>query len=107
MTLTSAATTNSGNYTVTVTNLSGSVTSSVAAVTIVSPPAVTAVTAPGSIQFNANTITGLTYVVETTTNLAAPVWTPMQTNNTGTSGSINYQTNTSSAPSQFFRLSFP
>ena len=108
LTLASVATTNSGNYSVTVTNLSGSVTSSVAAVTIVSPPAVAAtVTAPGSIQFNANTITGLTYVVETSTNLAAHVWTPVQTNNTGLSGAINYQTNTSSGPIQFFRLSFP
>ena len=97
-----------GNYTVAVTNFSGAVTSSVAAVNIALPPPVTASPgALGTVQFSANTITGLTYVVEQATNLAPPVWTPLQTNNTGLSGTISFQTNTAGGPSVFYRLRFP
>jgi len=61
----------------------------------------------GSFQFDVNTITGLNYVVQTTTNLVAPVWTSVLTNNTGLSGAINYQTNAAASPARFFRLLFP
>lgn len=98
----------SGNYTVAITNLSGAVTSSVASVNIALPPLVSfSLNSPGILQFNANTVTGLTYVVETATNLSAPVWTPLQTNNTGLNGAINFRTNTTSGPVKFYRLSFP
>ena len=108
LTLTAVTTANAGNYTVAVTNTAGAVTSSVAMVNIASPPAVTAgAGTPGQLQLSANTLTGLTYVVQMTTNLAAPVWTPILTNITGSAGTINFQTNTTAAPSQFYQLRFP
>jgi hypothetical protein len=106
--LTAVTTNNSGNYTVAITNIAGAVTSSVTALNIVLPPQLTtAAGSPGIFQINAGSITGLTYVVQMATNLAAPFWTPVLTNNTGVSGTINYQTNTDSGPNQFYRLMFP
>ena len=61
----------------------------------------------GNFEFNVNTITGLNYVFETTTNLATQLWTPVLTNNTGVTGAIAYQTNNTVSPNQFFRLMFP
>ncbi len=108
LTLTAVTTTNSGNYTVAITNVSGAVTSSVSALNVVMPPPVAAAAgSPGNIQFNANTITDLNYVVLMTTNLAVPSWIPVLTNNTGLSGTINFQTNTAGSPNQFYRLRFP
>jgi hypothetical protein len=108
LTLTSAATTNSGNYTVVITNTAGSVTSSVTSLNIALPPSVKAgIVSPGNIQITANTLTGLTYVVESATNLAAPAWIPVLTNSTGSTGSLSFQTNAISAPSSFYRLMFP
>ena len=108
LTLTGATTNNSGNYTVVVTNTAGTITSTVSTVTIAMPPPLaTAVVSPGSFQINANTITDLNYVVLMATNLAAPIWTPVLTNNTGLTGVINLQTNTAGGPNQFYRLMFP
>ncbi len=74
LTLKAATTNNSGNYTVAITNAAGAVTSSVSALSIVLPPQLTSVAgSPGNFQFNANTITGLDYVVLTATNLAVSV----------------------------------
>ncbi len=107
LTLTAVTNGNSGNYTVAVTNTGGAVTSSVAIVNIATPPAVTAGSGtPGQLQLSANTLTGLTYVVQMATNLATPVWTPVLTNGTGSTGTINFQTNTTSGPNQFYQLKF-
>ena len=107
LTLTSVTNGNSGNYTVAVTNTGGAITSSVAIVNIATPPAVTAGSStPGQLQLSANTLTGLTYVVQMATNLAAPVWTSVLTNGTGSTGAINFQTNTTSGPNQFYQLKF-
>jgi len=106
--LTSVTTNNSGNYSVAITNVAGSVTSSVTSLTVGSlPQLMITAGSPGNFQFNANTITDLTYVVLMTTNLAAPSWTSVATNNTGAGGAINYQTNTANGPNQFYRLEFP
>ncbi len=106
LTLTAIATNNSGNYTVAVTNSAGSVTSSVAAVNIALPPKVNGTFAgAGNLQFNSTTLTGLTYVVQMNTNLATTNWTTIQTNNTGVSGAINFQTNTTGG-SKFYRIKF-
>ncbi len=108
LTLTSVVTNNSGNYTVVVTNTAGAITSSVSAVTIVVPPLLMAAAAsPGNIQISANTVTNLNYVVLMATDLMAPIWTPVLTNNTGLSGVINIPTNTAGSPSQFYRIMFP
>jgi hypothetical protein len=71
------------------------------------PPLAAVIGSPGSFQINANTITDLNYVVLVATNLAAPTWTPVLTNNTSLSGIINWQTNTAGGPNQFYRLMFP
>jgi hypothetical protein len=108
LTLTSVNLTNNGNYTVAITNNAGAITSSVAALNVALPPSVMAGSGtPGTVQFNANTITGLTYVVEMATNLSGPAWIPLETNNTGLSGAITFQTNTASGPNVFYRLWFP
>jgi hypothetical protein len=107
LTLTSVVTTNAGNYSVAIANAGGSVTSSVTAVSIALPPSLGATGSSGGVQFNANTSTGLTYVVEMATDLAAHNWTPIRTNNTGSTGIISFQTNTTSAPIEFYRLKFP
>ncbi len=106
--MTNVSAANAGPYVVIVTNSLGSVTSSVATLTVALPPAFNlGFAAPGTIQLNANSITGLTYVVQSATNLTNPVWVPILTNNTGTGGIVNFQTGTSGAPQQFYRLVFP
>ena len=108
LTLTSVLTNNSGNYTVMITNATGSITSSVAAVNVALPPQLSgAAGSPGYVQFSGNTITGLTYVVQLTTNLTSLNWSPVLTNNTGVTGAINFQTNNTSGPNKFYRLFFP
>jgi len=103
--LTAVTTNTSGNYTVVITNTAGAITSSVAPVTITAPPALTSSSGAGNVTFNSTTLTGLTYVVQTTTNLAPPNWISLLTNNTGLSGLINFQTNTVNGP-KFYRLKF-
>jgi len=107
LTLTAVTNGNSGNYTVAVTNTAGAITSSVAIVNIATPPAVTAgAGTPGQLQLSANTLTGLTYVVQMATNLIAPVWIPVLTNGTGPTGTISFQTNTTSGLNRFYQLKF-
>jgi hypothetical protein len=108
LTLTAVNTNNSGSYTVAITNVAGAITSSVTALSVVLPPRLgTATGSPGNFQFNANTITGLNYVVLMSTNLAGSNWTPILTNNTGLTGNINFQTNSAGNPYLFYRLLFP
>ena len=88
--------------------MAGAITSSVVAVNIALPPALTAgPISPGVIQLNGNTVTGLNYVVESATNLSMPVWIPILTNNTGVSGAIDFQTNTTNGPVSFYQILFP
>lgn len=108
LSLTSVGTNDAAAYTVAITNVFGAVTSSVAALNVSLPPLVTAgAISAGTIQFNASTVTGLTYVVESTTNLAAPAWKPVITNNTGSSGAVSFQTNAAGGSGTFYRLLFP
>ena len=108
LTFKAVATNNSGNYTVTITNIAGAITSSVSALTVVLPPPLAVMSGvPGGFQFNANTITGLNYVVQTATNLTVPLWISILTNNTGLGGTVNYQTNATAGPTLFYRIWFP
>ncbi len=106
LTLPNVTSANAGNYMVTVVNGSGVVTSSVAGLTVRLPPEVTAVYTNGGFVLGGLSVAGLVYVVETATNLSAPVWTPVFTNTTA-GGAINYQPSTSTDPSQFYRIAFP
>jgi hypothetical protein len=109
LSLTGATTNISGNYTVVITNTVGAVTSTPpTVVNVAAPPTLGGTgTSQGGVQFGGNTITDLNYVVVQATNLSNPVWIPIQTNNTGPSGSINFQTNTAGNPNTFYRLQFP
>ena len=106
--LTNVSTADAGTYFVIVTNSMGSVTSSVATLAVTLPPSLNlGLAAPGTIQFNANTVTGLTYVVLSATNLNHLVWVPILTNNTGIGGIVNFQTGTTDAQVHLYRLLFP
>jgi hypothetical protein len=84
MTLNPVSVTNAGNYFVTVTTTGGSVTSSVAALTVFNPaPVISGVAAnpDGTFTLNFTGTLGETYVLETTTNLLSPGgWLPIATN---------------------------
>ena len=97
-----------GPYAVVVTNFAGGVTSSMAMLTVSLLPAVTiSGNSPGLIQLAGSSVTDLTYVVQSSTNLASPNWTPVWTNNTGLGGAINFQTSTTIGVNKFYRLLFP
>jgi len=105
--LTNVSGINAGNYDVVVSNGYGMATSSVATLTVAAAPALTAsYSTPGQLQLNATTITGLTYIVQTSTNLGSPAWLTVFTNNTGNSGTVSFQTANSSGIMQFYRLIF-
>ncbi len=105
-----AATTNSGNYRVVVTNTSGSVTSSVAVVSIVPVPQFAlslgvsnaTLSAPGGVA-------GSNYVVQVSTNLATGIgWVPLKTNAVPANGAISFtDTNTANSSQRFYRVQFP
>jgi Immunoglobulin domain/Immunoglobulin I-set domain len=104
-----AATTDSGNYQVVVTNNFGSVTSSVAVVSIVPVPRFALALGTSGVSLNAaNGVAGSEYIVQVSTNLAdAGGWTPIFTNNVPSSGSITF---TNPAPlngDTFYRVEFP
>ena len=95
---------NAGSYSVVVTNVAGTNTSSSALLTVASLPRL-GITALGTngFQFNANTLTGLSYVVQSTTNWTG--WNPIYTNVVQTNGQITF-TNTQQK-ALFFRVLFP
>ncbi|MDR3460547.1 MAG: autotransporter-associated beta strand repeat-containing protein [Verrucomicrobiae bacterium] len=106
--LTAVTPSQGGDYAVVVTNSLGGVTSSVATLMVSLPPTVTVDgSAPGLIQLNGSSVTDLTYVVQSATNLVSPAWMPVWTNNTGVGGTINFQTSTTNGINQFYRLLFP
>jgi hypothetical protein len=107
LTLTGVVLTNAGKYSVAIANSAGAVTSSVASVSVALPPTVAAGRLAGNLQITANTFTNLAYRVDAATNLSAPVWLPVLTNNTGASGNVGFQTNPASGPAVFYRVVFP
>jgi hypothetical protein len=108
LTLTNVTAGSAGYYVVTITNATGIPASSYASLTVTPPPDLALARAtPGTIQLNANSITGLTYIVQTTTSLHPPNWISVQTNNTGGNGAINFQTNAAGNQIRFYRLVFP
>ena len=106
--LTNVSSLNIGPFDVVVSNGYGMVTSSVATLAVAAAPAVTvSFVMPGQLQLNASSITGLTYIVQASTNLASPAWLPVFTNNTGNSGTVNFQPSDMGGLMQFYRLVFP
>ncbi len=105
-----AAVTNSGNYQVVVTNLSGSVTSSVAVVSIGPVPQFTLSLASGdAVLSGAGGVPGSNYVLQVSTNLANNAgWVPIGTNVVPSNGAITFtDTNLATSGQRFYRVQFP
>ena len=115
LTLIAVALTNAGNYSVVVTNISGSITSAVATLTVtpVPRPIFTSVQ-PSATNLiftgtNGGTVGTIFYVLATT-NLATPLanWTTVATNQFGAGGSFNITNPLNlSSPQSFFLLKLP
>ncbi len=106
LTVTNAQSTNAGNYTVVVTNSFSSVTSAIAALTIVGKPVITGISTQGTnalVSFT--TAAGATYYLEGNTNLASVKWVNVVTNIPGT-GATRTATNygIGGTPSQWYRV---
>ena len=99
---------NTGNYALVVTNNYGSVTSSIASLTVIIPPGISnAVANPnGTFSLNLLGTPGSSYVLEATTNLSARAeWHPVATNTLNTNGTwlfLDYMA--TNYPQQFYRL---
>jgi len=99
---------NIGTYAVVVTNALGSATSSLATLNVALPPILKLGVGPlGAIQLKASSFTGLTYVLQLSTNLYKSQWLLILTNATDAAGLVSFQTNTASMESEFYRLAFP
>ncbi len=96
-----------GSYAVVVAANGGSVTSTVAGLTIYVPPTISGVSAvpSGSVQLNLAGTPGESYIVEAATNLFPPIWIPLATNTLGTNGVWQFTDGQSTNfPQQFYRL---
>ena len=106
-----AETSDSGNYQVVVTNSSGSVTSGVAAVSIVQVPRFVlahATSGTGLVLDSPGGLPGSTYIVEASTNVSgAGVWTPIFTNTAPANGSITFTNPGPLSGNLFYRVEFP
>lgn len=106
LTLTGAGLGNQGTYSVAITNSAGWTNSTGASLTVSAPPAVSVTRGANGLQLNASTLTGLTYVVLSATNLSSP-WTPIATNSVPGTGVLTFTNPPVTGPLQFFRLEFP
>ncbi len=106
---TPAGTNHPGSYSVIVTNLGGSVTSSAALLNVVPVPALAFTNAGGGLVLGADGgAVSNRFIVQMATNLAPPVvWVPVQTNVIGTNGQIRFSETNFAAPIHFYRLLFP
>jgi hypothetical protein len=112
LTLTNLQVTNTGNYTLFVTNAYGMDTSAVATLTVVLPPKFGNVISSTSNNFVVSGTGGLpnsNYVVLTSTNIALPPnqWTRLATNNFDATGNFIFTNSSSTKPLGFFRLQLP
>ena len=93
-----------GHYRVVVSNASGSVTSVVALLRVLLPPAI------ATAQFSGDTfnisfpgVSGLNYVIESKDHLDDPVWTPIQSA-PGTGALLTFMDSTPLVPTRFYRV---
>jgi hypothetical protein len=104
-----------GTYDLVVSNPFGSVTSAVIVVTALLgplpplPPLTATLSGSNTLTIQFSGTPGSNYVLQATTNLAAPaVWQPVATNTAGTNGSGTFiETNVLGSASQFYRLALP
>ena len=99
--------TNAGNYQVVITGSGGSITSSVANLTLTGVPLVTQAAMDASQNMNLHFVTRTNSINEvlTATNLTPPInWQPLSTNLAGPDGNWQYSdTNTAGYPIRFYR----
>ncbi len=109
LTLTGGATGNAGSYFVVVTNYSGSVTSSVAMLTVLPPLQLTAQLTAAGFQLSGLGVPGDAYLVQGAASLVPPVaWLTLTTQIAATNGLIQFSdTNSASRPCFFYRLISP
>jgi hypothetical protein len=105
LTLTRVGAGNVGTYSVIVSNSVGFTNSIGVPLEVQLPPALTVSRGPNGLQLSATTVTGLTYVVLSASNLNS-IWTPVATNTVPANGILSF-TNPASGPNQFLKLQFP
>jgi Pro-kumamolisin, activation domain/Immunoglobulin I-set domain/Subtilase family/Viral BACON domain len=108
--LTGVTTNSTANYTLVVTNSYGSITSCVAALTVILPPGLTGVTAnpDGSVTLNLAGSPGFSYVLESTTNfVSGGDWLPVATNVFDATGVWQFNdVSAPTSPQRFYRLKY-
>ncbi len=106
---TPAGTNHAGNYSVIVTNLGGSVTSSVAPLMVAPLPALVLSNAPGSLMLAADGgAVSSVYIIQRATNLTPPIiWSPVQTNLVGTNGQIRFTATNLNSSAGYYRIQIP
>jgi len=93
------------NYSVIITSADGSVTSSVATVVLQLPPITAAFTSDSNAcSFTWSAVTNLTYQLQYTTNLAAPVWIDLGDPVTATNNCVSTGDVIGSDPQRFYRV---
>ncbi|HWF18130.1 MAG TPA: immunoglobulin domain-containing protein [Verrucomicrobiae bacterium] len=109
LTFSPAALANSGNYQVIVTNTSGSVTSTVAVVSIVPVPPFALSLGAGNAALSASGgVAGSNYIVQMCTNLASNSWTNLYTNSVPANGNISFtDANAPTNGQRYYRVQFP
>jgi len=103
--ITNAQGSDAGNYRVVVSNAAGSITSDMAALEVLVPPALVDVMLVGgtNISFSFASVTGPTYVVEFKNSLNDAGWTTLRTES-GNGSSFNIIDNVTPGPSRFYRI---
>jgi hypothetical protein len=109
LSIASAQAANIGDYRAIATNTGGSVTSSVAHLTVLIPPPVQISNAGitvSNVAVSVSTVSGLTYRLEYKNDLLDPAWIPVAPPVPGNGGNITlYDTNTPAPPTRFYRVS--
>ena len=100
---------NAGNYSVVINDNHGSITSAVAALTVIVPPFISGSTiASQNFQFQFSGTPQINYLVQMKTNLTDALWRTVATSLTDAGGfSVFTETNFKVFPSRFYRLSSP
>jgi hypothetical protein len=97
-----------GHYFVVITNAQGSITSSVARLSLLLPPTITLSglnTSSNTVSISLSSIQGATYVLEYKNSLLESNWTALPPPTTGTGGLILlHDTNGFALPSRFYRV---
>jgi hypothetical protein len=101
--------TNAANYDVVVTNNSGSVTSSVASLTVTLPPGYNQISAQrlsgGNVRLSFAGFVGASYSLDRTFNLRSPInWTALVTNSAGAGGALVFTNTPNPATNNFWRI---